>query len=64
MHSVSVSRDEEYDRGKTKKVRKAKEDDDDGMNPFQEEANALSAQKTRQKSYQPRPGKKPSRQHR
>jgi ubiquitin carboxyl-terminal hydrolase 36/42 len=56
--------DEEYDRGKTKKVRKAKEDDDDGMNPFQEEANALSAQKTRQKSYQPRPGKKPSRQHR
>ncbi|KAM0918434.1 hypothetical protein ACQ4PT_008968 [Festuca glaucescens] len=55
--------DEEYDCGKTKKVRKVKEDDDDGMNPFQEEANALSAQKTRQKSYQSRPGKKPSRQH-
>ncbi|KAM0893830.1 hypothetical protein ACQ4PT_024865 [Festuca glaucescens] len=55
--------DEEYDRGKTKKVRRAKDDDDDGMNPFQAEANDLSARKTRQKSYQSRPGKKPARQH-
>lgn len=47
--------DEEYDRGKTKKVRKAKEDDDDGLNPFQAEANFLSERKTRQKSYQSRP---------
>ncbi|CAM0913124.1 unnamed protein product [Alopecurus aequalis] len=57
--------DEEYDRGKTKKVRKAKEDDDDdGQNPFQAEANFVSEQKTKQKSYQSRPWNKPGRPNR
>uniref|UniRef100_A0ACD5ZPV7 Uncharacterized protein n=1 Tax=Avena sativa TaxID=4498 RepID=A0ACD5ZPV7_AVESA len=57
--------DEEYDRGKTKKVRKAREDDDDdGVNPFQAEANFVSEQKKRQKSHQSRPFNKPGRPHR
>ncbi|KAM3194778.1 hypothetical protein ACQJBY_071060 [Aegilops geniculata] len=54
--------DEEYDRGKAKKVRKAKEDeDDDGMNPFQAEANYVSARKTKQNSYKSKPWDKPAR---
>ncbi|XP_044959667.1 ubiquitin carboxyl-terminal hydrolase 23 [Hordeum vulgare subsp. vulgare] len=52
--------DEEYDRGKAKKVRKAKEDeDDDGTNPFQAEANHVSARKEKQ-----RPWSKPARPRR
>lgn len=55
--------DEEYDRGKTKKVRKAKEDNYDGMNPFQEEANSVSDRKTRRKAFQARLLNKPARSH-
>jgi ubiquitin carboxyl-terminal hydrolase 36/42 len=55
--------DEEYDRGKTKKVRKAKEDDYDELNPFQEEANYVSHRKAKQKAYQARPLNKPVRAH-
>jgi ubiquitin carboxyl-terminal hydrolase 36/42 len=55
--------DEEYDRGKTKKVRKAKEDDHDGLNPFQDEANFVSQRKAKQKAYQGRPLNKPARSH-
>ncbi|KAL6861915.1 hypothetical protein ACP4OV_017615 [Aristida adscensionis] len=43
--------DEEYDRGRTKKVRKTKEDFG-GPNPFQEEANYVSQRRMKQKSYQ------------
>lgn len=43
--------DEEYDKGKTKKVRKSKQDFG-GPNPFQEEADYLSQRRMKQKSYQ------------
>ncbi|XP_062233443.1 ubiquitin carboxyl-terminal hydrolase 23-like isoform X2 [Phragmites australis] len=52
--------DEEYDRGKTKKVRKSKEYFD-GPNPFQEEANYLSQRRMKQKSYQGESWNKPNR---
>ncbi|GJN00733.1 hypothetical protein PR202_ga17935 [Eleusine coracana subsp. coracana] len=52
--------DEEYDRGKTKKVRRSK-DDFDGSNPFQDEANYVSQQQTKQKSYQGKSWNKPNR---
>lgn len=42
--------DEEYDRGKTKKVRRSKQDFG-GPNPFQEEADYVSQRRTKQKSY-------------
>ncbi|KAK3128555.1 hypothetical protein QOZ80_6BG0463390 [Eleusine coracana subsp. coracana] len=54
--------DEEYDRGKTKKVRRSK-DDFDGSNPFQDEANYVSQQQTKQKSYQGKSWNKPNRLH-
>ncbi|XP_062228278.1 ubiquitin carboxyl-terminal hydrolase 23-like isoform X2 [Phragmites australis] len=43
--------DEEYDRGKTKKVRNSKEVFD-GTNPFQEEANCVTQRRMKQKIYQ------------
>ncbi|KAF0901947.1 hypothetical protein E2562_011781 [Oryza meyeriana var. granulata] len=49
--------DEEYDRGKTKKIRKSKEDYG-GPNPFQEEANFISQRTMKQRSYQARSWKK------
>jgi ubiquitin carboxyl-terminal hydrolase 36/42 len=53
-------RDEEYDCGKMKKVRGSK-DDFDGSNPFQEEANYLSQQQMKQKSYEGKSWNKPNR---
>uniref|UniRef100_A0A0D9WMM9 Ubiquitin carboxyl-terminal hydrolase n=1 Tax=Leersia perrieri TaxID=77586 RepID=A0A0D9WMM9_9ORYZ len=49
--------DEEYDRGKTKKIRNSKEDFD-GPNPFQEEANFISQRTMKQRTYQARSWKK------
>ncbi|TVU12284.1 hypothetical protein EJB05_45920 [Eragrostis curvula] len=51
--------DEEYDRGKTKKVRQSK-DDFDGSNPFQEEANYISQRQMKQKSLQGKSWNKPN----
>ncbi|WVZ82239.1 hypothetical protein U9M48_029525 [Paspalum notatum var. saurae] len=51
--------DEEYDRGKTKKVRKSKQDFG-GPNPFQEEADYMSQRRMRQKSYQGKSWNKPN----
>uniref|UniRef100_J3MBV8 Ubiquitin carboxyl-terminal hydrolase n=1 Tax=Oryza brachyantha TaxID=4533 RepID=J3MBV8_ORYBR len=45
--------DEEYDRGKAKKIRQSKEDYG-GPNPFQEEANFISQRTMKQRSYQAR----------
>ncbi|KAG8077135.1 hypothetical protein GUJ93_ZPchr0006g41836 [Zizania palustris] len=45
--------DEEYDHGKTKKIRKSKEDLG-GPNPFQEEADYISQRAVKQRSYQAR----------
>ncbi|OEL16203.1 Ubiquitin carboxyl-terminal hydrolase 23 [Dichanthelium oligosanthes] len=42
--------DEDYDRGKTKKVRNSKQDLG-GTNPFQEEANYISQRRLKQKCY-------------
>ncbi|KAL6606067.1 hypothetical protein ACP70R_041720 [Stipagrostis hirtigluma subsp. patula] len=52
--------DEEYDRGKTKKVRKSKQDFG-GPNPFQEEANYVSQRRMKQKSYHGRSWNEPNR---
>uniref|UniRef100_A0A0E0DY03 USP domain-containing protein n=1 Tax=Oryza meridionalis TaxID=40149 RepID=A0A0E0DY03_9ORYZ len=49
--------DEEYDRGKTKKIRNSKEDYG-GPNPFQEEANYISQRNIKQRTYQPKSWKK------
>uniref|UniRef100_A0A0E0L8P7 Ubiquitin carboxyl-terminal hydrolase n=1 Tax=Oryza punctata TaxID=4537 RepID=A0A0E0L8P7_ORYPU len=49
--------DEEYDRGKTKKIRNSKEDFG-GPNPFQEEANYISQRTMKQRTYQPKSWKK------
>ena len=49
--------DEEYDRGKTKKIRNSKEDYG-GPNPFQEEANYISQRNMKQRTYQPKSWKK------
>lgn len=57
---VLDEQDEEYDRGKIKKIRGSKVDFD-GSNPFQEEANYLSQQHMKQKSYQGISCNKPSR---
>ncbi|KAG2609932.1 hypothetical protein PVAP13_4KG076100 [Panicum virgatum] len=51
--------DEEYDRGKTKKVRNSKQDFG-GPNPFQEEANYISQRKSKQKSYKGKSWNKPN----
>ncbi|CAN6164833.1 unnamed protein product [Urochloa humidicola] len=51
--------DEEYDRGKTKKVRNSKQDFG-GPNPFQEEANYISQRRSKQKSYQGKSWNKPN----
>lgn len=51
--------DEEYDRGKTKKVRNSKQDFG-GPNPFQEEADYLSQRRSKQKSYQGKSWNKPN----
>nr|CAB3469610.1 unnamed protein product [Digitaria exilis] len=51
--------DEEYDRGKTKKVRNSKQDFG-GPNPFQEEADYVSQRRSKQKSYQGKSWNKPS----
>jgi ubiquitin carboxyl-terminal hydrolase 36/42 len=59
---VLDEQDEEYDRGKMKKIRGSK-DDFDGSNPFQEKANYLSQQHMKQKSYQGKSCNKPNRFH-
>ncbi|EER89337.1 hypothetical protein BDA96_10G078900 [Sorghum bicolor] len=51
--------DEEYDKGKTKKVRKSKQDFG-GPNPFQEEADYISERRMKQKSYQGKSWNKPN----
>ncbi|CAL5046447.1 unnamed protein product [Urochloa decumbens] len=51
--------DEEYDRGKTKKVRNSKQDFG-GPNPFQEEADHISQRRSKQKSYQGKSWDKPN----
>ncbi|KAJ1258316.1 hypothetical protein BS78_10G066300 [Paspalum vaginatum] len=51
--------DEEYDRGKTKKVRRSKQDFG-GPNPFQEEADYMSQRRMKQKSYQGKSWNKPN----
>ncbi|CAN6214780.1 unnamed protein product [Urochloa humidicola] len=51
--------DEEYDRGKMKKVRNSKQDFG-GPNPFQEEANYISQRRSKQKSYQGKSWNKPN----
>jgi ubiquitin carboxyl-terminal hydrolase 36/42 len=56
-----LPRDEEYDRGKRKKVRKPKEEDFGGPNPFQETADARSRQRKRLKCDQGRWGNQPRR---
>jgi hypothetical protein len=54
-----VFRDEEYDRGRKKVKRRIK--DFSGPNPFQETANIISRQRTRQKADQTRFGNQPLR---
>ena len=56
---LPLPRDEEYDRGKTKKVRNSKQDFG-GPNPFQEEANYISQRKSKQKSYKGKSWNKPN----
>jgi ubiquitin carboxyl-terminal hydrolase 36/42 len=56
---ASFYRDEEYDKGKTKKVRKSKQDFG-GPNPFQEEADYISQRRMKQKSYQGKPWNQPN----
>ncbi|CAN6202281.1 unnamed protein product [Urochloa humidicola] len=51
--------DEEYDRGKMKKVRNSKQDFG-GPNPFQEEADYISQRRSKQKSYQGKSWNKPN----
>ncbi|CAL5044168.1 unnamed protein product [Urochloa decumbens] len=51
--------DEEYDRGKAKKVRNSKQDFG-GPNPFQEEADCMSQRRSKQKSYQGKSWNKPN----
>ncbi|CAM0943481.1 unnamed protein product [Alopecurus aequalis] len=53
--------DEEYDRGKRKKVRKPKEEEFGGSNPFQDVADIGSRQRKRLKSDQGRWGNQPRR---
>ncbi|XP_047083056.1 ubiquitin carboxyl-terminal hydrolase 23-like [Lolium rigidum] len=53
--------DEEYDRGKMKKVRKPKEEEFGGPNPFQEAANIRSRLRKRFKCDQDRWGNQPRR---
>jgi hypothetical protein len=56
-----LPRDEEYDRGKRKVVRKPKEEEFGGPNPFQETADARSRQRKRFKCDQDRWGNQPRR---
>ena len=55
-----IRRDEEYDRGRTKKVRKSKRDFS-GPNPFQEMENIRSRQRRRLRTDQARSGHEPLR---